>query len=123
MTRTKIWRFGEIVRIVESSPQSLVNVESLDKVVIVEVSRVADHEIKIFVNLRMNEERNKFVRKWIEVDNRRTWIPLADFGSGLSWRRKVDVTVTGISDRYVYCSRVSSNVWLCFRCGGPNWSV
>ena len=70
MTITEIRRFREVVRIVESGPQSLVNVEFLDKVVIVDVSRIANHKIKILFRLRINKERDELVCEWIETSRR-----------------------------------------------------
>ena len=68
MAFTEVWRFCGIVRFVESRPQSLVDVELLDDILVLDVCGVANHKIDIVNHQRINEKWDKLIRVRIETE-------------------------------------------------------
>ena len=102
----------------ELDPQSLVNVELRDEVLVRDVSRIANDKINIIVDWRVDEERNELLREGIETRGRaRDWAPW------LELRRRTQDTDIWMRGRWTYMIIVITKVVLCFRCGRANWSV
>ena len=73
MTRTRFRRLCKVVRLVEPRPECFIKVEFLE-IVIVCISRIANHKINVLTRRWMNRERNELLRERIETSLRpRTW--------------------------------------------------
>ena len=68
MAGARTGRFRVVIRVVEPRPQSLVDVELLDDVLVLDVCEVADHKVDIVNHQRINEKWDELIRVRIETD-------------------------------------------------------